>query len=127
MAKGLVKREVTRVVTPGTVTEDDLLDPRRANHLAALWPRRHAVGLAWVELSAGPISWPATCPVTRLADELGRPGPVGMPARRETGRGRLPSSPGRAARRDADAAARLDVRPDSRPRARCSVIRRYAR
>src|SRR5712692_5531331 len=37
LAKGLVRREVTRVVTPGTITEDDLLDPRQANYLAALW------------------------------------------------------------------------------------------
>src|SRR6476661_5196284 len=37
-AKGLVRRDVTRVVTPGTLTEDDLLDPRQANHLAALRP-----------------------------------------------------------------------------------------
>src|SRR5207247_5819017 len=36
LAKGLVRREVTRVVTPGTVTEDDLLDPRASNHLVAL-------------------------------------------------------------------------------------------
>src|SRR6516165_9244394 len=38
VAKGLVRREVTRVVTPGTVTEDDLLDPRAANHLVAIFP-----------------------------------------------------------------------------------------
>src|SRR6266853_1146864 len=37
-AKGLVKREVTRVVTPGTVTEDDLLDPKANNHLVAVLP-----------------------------------------------------------------------------------------
>src|ERR1044071_9454905 len=35
-AKGLIRREVTRVVTPGTVTEDDLLDPRGPNHLVAI-------------------------------------------------------------------------------------------
>ena len=35
-AKGLVRREVTRVITPGTVTEDDLLDPRKPSILAAL-------------------------------------------------------------------------------------------
>src|SRR3954449_5303924 len=56
-AKGrLIRREVTRVVTPGTLTDDDLLDPKTANHLAALAPagRRNApVGLAWVELSTG--------------------------------------------------------------------------
>ena len=53
-AKGLVKREVTRIVTPGTITEDDLLDPRKNNHLVAL---AHAgsdvVGVAWIELSTG--------------------------------------------------------------------------
>ena len=38
LAKGLVRREVTRVVTPGTLIEDDLLDPKRANHLVAVHP-----------------------------------------------------------------------------------------
>jgi DNA mismatch repair protein MutS len=82
LAKGLVRREVTRVVTPGTLTEDELLDPRQANHLAALWPaasgaaaRRGLVGLAWVDLSAGKfqaadVAWP------QLADELGRLAPA---------------------------------------------------
>src|SRR6202008_4806325 len=46
-AKGLVRREVTRVVTPGTITEDNLLDPRQNNHLAALCPgRTHEAGVA---------------------------------------------------------------------------------
>src|SRR5437867_8546439 len=36
LAKGLVKREVTRLVTPGTVTDDALLDPRESNFLAAV-------------------------------------------------------------------------------------------
>src|SRR5438128_1781713 len=55
LAKGLVRREVTRVVTPGTLTEDELLDPRLPNYLAAIHlPTRPArgpqntVGLAWV-------------------------------------------------------------------------------
>jgi DNA mismatch repair protein MutS len=74
-AKGLVKREVTRVVTPGTVTEDDLLDPRRSNHLLALFPEGMFVGLAWVELSTGQfhaaeVTW------TRLQDELSRLAPA---------------------------------------------------
>src|SRR6202171_2540484 len=53
LAKGLVKREVTRVITPGTLTEDDLLDPRQANYLAAVYPHGSGFGLAWVELSTG--------------------------------------------------------------------------
>ena len=36
MAKGLVKRDVVRIVTPGTLTDDELLDPRTANYLAAV-------------------------------------------------------------------------------------------
>src|SRR5271166_1993006 len=74
-AKGLIRREVTRVVTPGTLTEDNLLDPRRANHLVAVWASADQVGLAWVELSTGQfqaadVAWP------RLADELGRLAPA---------------------------------------------------
>src|SRR3954471_4110990 len=71
LAKGLVRREVTRVVTPGTVTEDNLLEPRRANHLAAVWPRGAMVGLAWVELSTGEFR-AADMPAAALADEFGR-------------------------------------------------------
>src|SRR5450755_400200 len=54
-AKGLVKREVTRVVTPGTITEDDLLDPRQNNHLVAILPTSAAglSGMAWLEVSTG--------------------------------------------------------------------------
>ena len=36
MAKGLVKRDVVRIVTPGTLTDDELLDPKTANYLAAV-------------------------------------------------------------------------------------------
>src|SRR5947209_13846662 len=53
LAKGLVKREVTRVVTAGTVTEDALLDPRANNHLAAVVGSRGLFGVAWADLSAG--------------------------------------------------------------------------
>ena len=73
-AKGLVKREVTRIVTPGTITEDTLLDPRKSNHLLALVPGKHPRqphGLAWVELSTG-VFWAMDVLPDRLADELQR-------------------------------------------------------
>ena len=75
-AKGIVKREVTRVVTPGTITEDDLLDPRRSNHLVSLAaPTSATVGLAWLDLSTG--AFQATdVPRERLADELARLAPA---------------------------------------------------
>ena len=53
-AKGVVERAVVRVVTPGTLTEDNLLDGRRSNHLAAVSvTRSNRCGIAWVELSTG--------------------------------------------------------------------------
>src|SRR5690606_3115232 len=77
LAKGLVKRDITRVVTPGTLTDDALLDPRESNYLAAVAlerPGRGAtgrVGVAWVELSTGRFR-AAVFPQARLADELSR-------------------------------------------------------
>ena len=53
LAKGPVKRDVTRVVTPGTLTEDSLLDPRESNFLACVFPARESCGLAWIEVSTG--------------------------------------------------------------------------
>ena len=67
-AKGLVKRELTRIVSRGTVTDDALLDPRENNFLAALVPGETA-GLAWVELSTGRFH-AAQLPAEQLSDEL---------------------------------------------------------
>ncbi len=74
-AKGLVKREVTRVVTPGTVTEDELLDPGRPNHMAALVPGKTICGLAWVEATTGEFR-ATDVPAERLLDELNRLAPA---------------------------------------------------
>jgi DNA mismatch repair protein MutS len=73
-AKGLVRREVTRVVTPGTLTDEGLLDPRTSNYLAALVPGEPS-GLAWVELSTGAFS-AAVVAADRVADELARISPT---------------------------------------------------
>src|SRR5207302_2344559 len=66
-AKGLIRREVTRVVTPGTITEDELLDPRKPNYLAALYTGFGGVGLAWVELTTGSF-FAADLPPEKLLD-----------------------------------------------------------
>jgi DNA mismatch repair protein MutS len=52
-AKGLVKREVVRVVTPGTAVESALLDEREHSYLAALFEDTGGVGLALVDVSTG--------------------------------------------------------------------------
>jgi DNA mismatch repair protein MutS len=48
-----LKRAVTRLVTPGTLTEDTLLDPARGNLLLALVPNGSQIGAAWLDISAG--------------------------------------------------------------------------
>ena len=51
--KALVARDVVRVVTPGTLTEDTLLDARAHNHLTALAHVGGRYGLAWLDISTG--------------------------------------------------------------------------
>ncbi len=75
LAKGLVKRDVTRVVTPGTVTEDELLDPSTPNYLAAVYRDGDVVGLAWADLSAGSFR-AADVPLERVGDDLARLAPA---------------------------------------------------
>jgi len=53
LAKKLVKREVTRVVTPGTAVDAQVLDPRQNNYLAAMVERHGVLGLAFADLSTG--------------------------------------------------------------------------
>ena len=56
-AKGLVRREITRIVSPGTVTEDAILDANTANYLAAVFAGKKgdAFGVAALELSTGVV------------------------------------------------------------------------
>ena len=145
LAKGLVKREVTRIVTPGTVTDDALLDPRQSNFLAAVAPG-DPLGLAWVELSTGrfvaaaiarrPVARPtgphragrvpavrrcaAAAPRAGRADDGHAASGLGLFARRRPGR-RWPST---FARRAWRASASATVRPTtrrSRPPAPCWI------
>ncbi|MEM1138383.1 MAG: DNA mismatch repair protein MutS, partial [Pseudomonadota bacterium] len=58
-SKSVVRREVVRLVTAGTLTEDSLLDPQASNYLAALhWPagRNAALALAWTDISTGAVA-----------------------------------------------------------------------
>ncbi len=53
LARKLVKRELTRIVTPGTATETHLLDPHENNYLAAVARQAGRAGLAYVDISTG--------------------------------------------------------------------------
>ena len=72
--KAVVKRDVVRLVTPGTLTEDSLLDARRHNFLAAYAEVRGEGALAWVDISTGAFSV-LTCTRSRLGPELARLAP----------------------------------------------------
>ncbi|HLI10118.1 MAG TPA: DNA mismatch repair protein MutS [Alphaproteobacteria bacterium] len=52
-SKAVVRREVIRIVTPGTLTEETLLDARRHNYLAALAEAQGGLALAWLDMSTG--------------------------------------------------------------------------
>ena len=56
LAKGLVKREVIRVVTPGTVLDANLLDAKDNNYLASLYPAKEGYGAAFLDISTGDFS-----------------------------------------------------------------------
>ena len=70
--KGPVRREVVRVITPGTATEDALLDPRAQTLLAATCFGGGRFGLAWLELSSGRFSVLETTRETDWLAELHR-------------------------------------------------------
>jgi len=53
MAKGLVKREVVRVITPGMILNEELLDKRSNNYLLALSIMDGHAGMAWLDISTG--------------------------------------------------------------------------
>src|SRR6476469_3553935 len=70
-AKGIVKREVVRVVTPGTIIDDEQLEPKAAHYLVALLAEGGAVGLAHLDVTTGEFA--ATQVALRdLVDELAR-------------------------------------------------------
>lgn len=70
-SKAVVARDVVRVVTPGTLTEDALLEARRHNFLAAWSDVRDEGALAWADISTGEFRVMA-CPLSRLAPELAK-------------------------------------------------------
>jgi len=74
-SKGIVERGIVRVVTAGTLTEEDALDARSHNYLAALHLGPKLAGLAWVDLSTGRFQV-AELPHGAVADELARIAPA---------------------------------------------------
>ena len=71
-AKGVVQREVIRVITPGTVTATDALDPRGNNFLAAVYEGRSNFGLALTDITTGEFRFTQLAEEQSLFDEISR-------------------------------------------------------
>lgn len=81
LAKGIVKRDVIRVVTPGTITDGSVLDEKKNNYLLSAYKSSCYFGLAFVdittgELSATQINWGNT--TAKLMDEIAKYSPAEM-------------------------------------------------
>ncbi|HEY7715534.1 MAG TPA: DNA mismatch repair protein MutS [Candidatus Binatia bacterium] len=75
-AKGVVKRDVVRVITPGTVTATEALDARGNNFLAAVCKAGSAFGLAFTDITTGEFRCTVLADESALFDELGRAQPA---------------------------------------------------
>ena len=96
-SKSVVKRDVVRLVTPGTLTEDSLLEARRHNFLCAFAEVRDDAALAWADISTGEFRV-MSCPLPRLGPELARLAPkeVLIPDSQDAGLAMLVSESGAA-------------------------------
>lgn len=70
-SKAVVRREVVRLVTPGTLTEESLLDARQNNFLAAFSTVRDTSAIAWIDISTGELRT-ASSALSRLGPDLAR-------------------------------------------------------
>ena len=76
LAKGLVEREVTRIVTPGTVTESCMLDESRNNYFACICGQEDKLGLSFCDLSTGAFFATSCADSAAACCELGRFAPT---------------------------------------------------
>ena len=71
-AKGLVERDITRIVTPGTVTESCMLDESRNNYMGCIYGEGGRFGLAFCDISTGAFYATTCTDAQSVASELGR-------------------------------------------------------
>ncbi len=77
-AKGLVRREVVRVVTPGMIVEDELLDANANNFIAAVYHGQPMIGLACLDISTGSFRLTESADGAAVVDEIRRLAPREM-------------------------------------------------
>ena len=75
LAKGIVDRDIIRIVTPGTVIDASMLDESRNNYICAIYMDSAAAGLSFCDISTGECfatAFSGTCLTDHLINELGR-------------------------------------------------------
>ena len=74
LAKGLVQRDVIRIITPGTVTESSMLDEHRSNYISAVYLNNGHAGVAFCDVSTGEFCCAGFDgdAVSHVINELGR-------------------------------------------------------
>ncbi len=75
-AKGIVERGITRIITPGTVTESNMLDESRNNYLCCLYGNGKNYGIAFCDVSTGAFYATECADDAAVASELGRFAPT---------------------------------------------------
>ena len=72
-SKGLVERDVVRVVTPGTIIEDDMLENKTNNFLLSIYLEKNKCSLAWADVSTGEFNItgePVEPGLTKICDRI---------------------------------------------------------
>jgi len=75
LAKGLVKREVVRVITPGMIIENEFLDEKSNNYILALAKAKNRFGMSWLDISTGAFRVAESEHINVIADEIRRVSP----------------------------------------------------
>jgi DNA mismatch repair protein MutS len=73
--RGIARREVARVITPGTAIDEDALAPERGNYIAAIAEAAGTWGLAWADFSTGDVRATAAASLAALEEEIATVGP----------------------------------------------------
>jgi len=69
--KEVVRREVVQIITPGTLMDDQLLDPKNANYLMSIAGHNNLFSISWIELTTGEF-YVSNCSKTQIINEISR-------------------------------------------------------
>lgn len=73
-SQAVVRREVVRIITPGTILEDNLLGARENNNLCCIYAKNDEFSIAWIDISTGELYY-STAPLSNMSYELTRLSP----------------------------------------------------